>query len=199
MLTLDIGQGYIALMGPETQCGDVGLIKCDAHVCIVALMDGLGHGVEARAAAVMARDYIEAYVHTPIEHLISGMHERLKGSRGVVAALLKINMLTGEMTYSGMGNIAVKHFGMTSTTFVAKDGVIGYLMSTPTARQYTLLPGDIILMHSDGIRVHFQSHFKHRWTKMPAQAIVDEILVSYRTALDDASCIVIKCINSKEK
>ncbi len=191
MRHIEYSQAYYPLLLKKEECGDVGVIEKSDNVYTVALIDGLGHGKLARSAALLARRYIIDHKETPLDNLIKGMHIHLKGSRGVVVGICRVDTTTGKVEYCGMGNIKVKQLGDKSVSYVSKDGVVGYLISTPIVHVYQLIPRDILVLFSDGIQAHFGSDEKQRWRNQSAQSIVNDIMCNYKTSNDDASCIVI--------
>ena len=189
---VDYGQTYKALLNSPDECGDVGLIEFDDECFLAALIDGLGHGVYARQAALLAKEYIHENISAPLNILISGMHEHIKGTRGAVAAIIRIDLESGCLLYSGIGNISAKLLKNEIIKLVPKDGVVGYIMSTPVQKEYKISKGEILILHSDGIKGHFSEDNIRKWKDTPAQQIAEDILRDYSVTGDDASCIVLK-------
>ena len=192
MGSVEFGEAYHALLNDPSECGDVGFIKYFDGYCLAGLIDGLGHGRAARQAALLAKDYVfENHRLSPAE-LIKGIHEYIKATRGAVAAVCLLDMDSGRLVYSGMGNIAVKLIGNDTATFVPKDGVIGYTISTPVEKEFTMAMGDILLFHSDGVKLRLEQDDREEWRKISARQIAQEIVSKYRIASDDASCMILK-------
>lgn len=181
--------------GQEPACGDAGLVVTDESACFVALLDVLGHGPEAAGVAGVARAYLAAHCREPLPELMQGLHEHLKGSRGLVAFLGRFALDTGLFHYVGIGNIAAKVFGPDDpASLVSKDGVIGYMMSTPREKSVRLLPRDIVLLCSDGVREHFDLLDYPSLLLGDAQAISGAVLDQLAKGTDDASCLVLRCL-----
>jgi len=109
-----------ALLGPPTECGDTGVIKVFDNKCFLGLVDALGHGYEASRIASLAREYLEANFRDNLTVIMRGLHEHIGKTRGAVAALCCVNIDTGDLTYTGIGNIMVKVMGPRAFTFVAR-------------------------------------------------------------------------------
>lgn len=176
--------------------GDTGLIRQEAGKCFLGLIDTLGHGQEASAAAERAKDFIETHFRTDLVSLTQDLHRHLAGDRGAVAAFCRIDIATGEMLSVGIGNITVKVFGTAAETLVFKDGIIGYIAPTPSERRIQLFPGDILIMHSDGIHSHFNAVDCSDLLPGSAESIATGILERFGKLNDDASCIALKYLLS---
>jgi negative regulator of sigma-B (phosphoserine phosphatase) len=181
-----------ALTLKEAECGDTGVIKEFDGRCFLALVDGLGHGREAHAVALAAQAYLEQnYCEKPVD-VMQGLHAYLKGTRGAVAAVCRLNTETGELFYVGVGNIVVRVLGPRAFRFVSGDGILGYMMSTVREQSLKLLVGDVLVMHSDGIKEHFESYECPGILTGTAKSIATGLLKQFGRENDDASCIALR-------
>ena len=76
------GVATVALQG-QSESGDLHMVKAVTDGVLIAVVDGLGHGEEAAAAARIAVDALERYAEEPPLALLQQCHVALKGSRGV--------------------------------------------------------------------------------------------------------------------
>jgi len=159
---------------------------------LLALVDVLGHGREAHDVALTAQAYLEDNCRQEPVEIMQGLHSRLKGTRGAVAAICRLDTATGELIYVGMGNIVVRVLGPRAVRFVARDGVVGYMMSTVKKQAVKLLAGDILVMYSDGIKEHFELAGRPDMLSGSAESIANALLEQFWKQNDDASCIVLK-------
>ena len=181
--------------GQEPDCGDAGLIIADEAACFVALLDVLGHGPEAAEVAGVAEAYLAGHSREALPELMQGLHEHLKGSRGLVAFLGRFELATGLLRYVGIGNIAAKVYGPDDpVSLLSKDGVVGYMMSTPREKSVRLLPRDIVVLCSDGVREHFDLYDHPGLLSGDAAAISGAALDQLAKGTDDASCLVLRCL-----
>ncbi|MBP1760574.1 MAG: protein phosphatase 2C-like protein [Firmicutes bacterium] len=194
MNQFDYGMVMRALLLDESECGDLAIVKEDNQRCFLALLDVLGHGKKARKVAISAKDFIEQNYHKDLVEIMNDLHNHLLGTRGAVAALIRVDMGSGEMSYVGIGNIAVSIFRREQIRLVPKDGVIGYIMPRPVKQVIPLCQKDIIIMFSDGLRQHFNISECRDLFSQPAQKIAEELLNRLWKANDDASCIAFKYI-----
>lgn len=192
MAKVNLGICFRALMGLQSECGDISVIKEYDNQYFIALIDVLGHGLEARKVALLAKSFLEHNYEKDIIELMKGLHEHLKGTRGAVAAICRLNVLTGELTYVGIGNITVRILGINSMRFIPKDGVVGYIISTPKKYVTKIHGGDILIMYSDGIKEHFNEFDCDGLLSQDAAEIASGILKKFGKQNDDASCIALK-------
>lgn len=192
MLNVDLGMIFKSFLGIESECGDIGVIQEYDNQCFIALVDVLGHGIEARKIALLAKRYLESNYQKELLEIMNGLHKYLKGTRGAVVAMCHLDILTGELIYVGIGNITVRILGTKPIRLTPKDGVVGYRMTRPQKHSIKIYPGDIILMHSDGIKEHFEVFECGGLLKENAENIAMGILKQFENRNDDASCIVLK-------
>lgn len=192
MASIDFGMCYRAMLGPDFECGDITFVKQYDNQCLFALIDVLGHGSEARKIAISADKYLDENYKNNLIDLMNGLHQYLKGTRGAVVALCHLEILTGEFTYIGIGNITVRIFGAKTIRLTPKGGIVGYKITTPRSINLKLYPEDIILMYSDGIKEHFDIVECAALLKEDAQDIASGILKQFGKKNDDASCIVLR-------
>ncbi|MBA3992117.1 MAG: hypothetical protein C0469_01225 [Cyanobacteria bacterium DS2.3.42] len=161
------------------------------------LVDGLGHGFEACEAATLALKTFKENVQMSATDCLKIIHSALKGSRGAVGAIAKVNYQKAELTYCGLGNIT----GLLTTDYHRKhltslNGTLGY-----EARKFleVTLPWtseSILLMHSDGIAASaYQSLDKVAEGSAPL--IAAWIYLNHGKKIDDATVLVVKGANRK--
>ena len=181
-----------ALTGEPDECGDTGFVKTYDHFCFLALVDVLGHGKPAAQVARLSEDYLAHNYTEPLTEIIKGMHQCLRETRGAVAAACRLDLTTGILQYSGMGNIHLRLFGTTQQTLVTKDGIIGYIMPSPAQAQTRLTDGDILVMTSDGIKEHFDPNAYPELTLGRAKDICGNFITHLAKGTDDVSCIALR-------
>lgn len=181
-----------SITGVSDECGDAGLVIDDGQYSTIALIDGLGHGPGASEIAKLAEEFVQDNSGELPTTILAGLHKHLNGTRGAVAAICRLDRAQGTLNYTGMGNINLKIYGIKSRTLVIREGIIGYIMSTPVERSERLIPGDILVLCSDGIKSHFDPVFYPDLLCGSAQQIANRIMKNLAKDNDDASCIVIK-------
>ena len=89
----------------EIVCGDLHLIKRTRDGVLLAVVDGLGHGDAAMAAAQTAIAVLESHAEEPLTALVNRCHEALTKTRGVVMTVATLRWFEDELTWLGVGNV----------------------------------------------------------------------------------------------
>ena len=149
---VEIG-GFLANYPGERACGD-GLFARDigGRVDLFAV-DGLGHGARAETAAAEAIEGLGALRGEDPARILSELSARLAGSRGSVAALAQIEAAEGKLRLAGIGNIAalLVRPGGQVRRLISREGRIGGAVRMPPVETETMRPGDVLILHSDGL------------------------------------------------
>ncbi|MBF0230772.1 MAG: SpoIIE family protein phosphatase [Desulfamplus sp.] len=192
MAKIDFHIAKRSLTGWEDECGDTGVAVVSDDQCFVALVDVLGHGKEAYDVALIAEKYLLENYHLNLIEIIKGLHEHLKGTRGAVAALCRINLNDGVLLYSGIGNINTRVLSSRNLILMPRDGIIGYMSSSPKERQLKLYSGDTLILTSDGVKEHINFGDYPELLKGSANEIANNMLDLFSKGNDDSSCIVLR-------
>src|SRR5207245_2030712 len=83
---LEWGVATLTLAG-QLESGDLHLVREVGGGVLVAVVDGLGHGEEAAAAARLAVTTLDQFAPEPIASLVQRCHEALRGTRGAVMSV----------------------------------------------------------------------------------------------------------------
>lgn len=182
----------VPLMQDINESGDLAIVKEDKDHYYLGLIDGLGHGEKANYAAKIAIEYLDNNFSTDLDGLIIQLNEELTGTVGIVIALCCINKSTGNLIYTGIGNITVRHIGRNSYKCIPRDGIVGYSMSKPRNSSFNVYPGDLILIYSDGIKEHFDLLDLPGIQNESAENITEKLIQNYSKPNDDVSLITCK-------
>jgi negative regulator of sigma-B (phosphoserine phosphatase) len=89
----------------QDDSGDLEAVRRHARGAVIAVIDGIGHGQEAAAAARRAHDIIaEDPQDSPIA-LVMRCHEALRNTRGVVLSIVSVDLAHGSLRWLGVGNV----------------------------------------------------------------------------------------------
>ena len=180
-----------ALQGDE--CGDSGITLEQKGILLCAVIDGVGHGPNAAIAAVTAKNYIEANSEAPLTEILQGVHEVLKSTQGAVACLCRIELKSGQLTMAGIGNITCRIFrGLDSERLLSREGILGYMVSTPREHTRKLDNAALLLMHADGVREHFELFEYPDLLKGNAASVAARVVDTLGKNNDDASCLAVR-------
>jgi anti-sigma regulatory factor (Ser/Thr protein kinase) len=139
----------------ETVCGDSWDVAEDARGAALLVADGLGHGPLAAEAAREARRLFRAARNgadaaSPAATL-SRIHAGLRHTRGAAVAAAHIEPGSGQVLYSGIGNIAGTLLcAGQSKRMVSHNGTAGQIASRVQDFTYPCA-APVIVMHSDGL------------------------------------------------
>jgi phosphoserine phosphatase RsbX len=187
----------------HAESGDDYVVQPFTHGVLVGVIDGLGHGDRAAVVAKTAVDTLQNYAHEPVSALMKRCHESLRGSRGAVMSLASFNVLKNTMSWLGVGNVdgvllyvsardAVPH-----KSLLLRGGVVGYRLPTLYETMLPVVPGDLLIFVTDGIRSGFvkEQVLGYALTQTfdktkPPQQIADFIMAQYSRQTDDALALV---------
>jgi serine phosphatase RsbU (regulator of sigma subunit) len=157
----------------------------------VAVVDGLGGGVEAARAAEGAATVLRARPATEPLDLIRQAHTALHNTRGAVIGLLTLNIDQRAVTFVGVGNIGVQVYSSQPIKPISKNGILGYRLPQLLKLSYTYNFGDTFVLYSDGVSSRFSldAHINHT---QPPQTLAELILSRYGKTNDDATVVVIR-------
>lgn len=176
----------------EVECGDRSLVVSGSET-LLAVVDGLGHGVEAARAAARAIETIAELADARLEEIVQECHRRLRSTRGVAMTLVAVSPTVGTLTWLGVGNVeallvrAVPHGQPARTLIVASSGVVGHHLPPLRAASLDLAPNDLIVLATDGVSEQFA--VQSPCGGGPAE-IAGDILARHALAGDDALVLV---------
>jgi len=186
------GVATLALEG-QVESGDLHLVQPVKDGVLIAVVDGLGHGEEAAAAARLAVATLERHADEPPFSLLQRCHVALKGSRGVVMSLACFDAPRGTMTWLGVGNVeGVLHHADWSersgrASLITRGGIVGSEVPAVQAAVIPVNAGDTLVLATDGIASGFLSDVSSR---DEPQRLADHILNRYGKGTDDALVLV---------
>lgn len=189
---LSWGAASVPMQG-QTVSGDQRVVKIVPDGCLVAVIDGLGHGYAAAYASEKAVSILEEYSSESPIPLLRRCHQGLRETRGVTISLAKINTSDEIMTWLGVGNVegvlirADRSIQPAHESVITRGGVIGYQLPQLHASVTSISKGDILIFATDGIENDFAEDI--RMNESP-QRIADYICTHYNKKIDDAMVLV---------
>ncbi len=186
--------GVAALTMPgQSDSGDRHIIRLFPTGALVAVVDGLGHGREAAAAATLAVATLETDGPDSVLTLVKRCHESVRKTRGVVMSLASFNEGDATVTWLGVGNVegtlvrADRRARPRSESLLLRGGVIGRQLPPLFASTVPLMGGDTLILYTDGIRPPALDELT---LGNPPQQIAHSILADYAKGTDDALVVV---------
>jgi phosphoserine phosphatase RsbX len=142
----------------ESESGDRHLVKSIGHRVLVAVVDGLGRGPEAAAAARAAIDALERHDDASVPDLFATSHRALVGTRGAVLSLAVVDPQAGSLTWAGVGNVLgiLRQRGQAAVRGLAtRGGIVGAELPRIEPATLALSGDDTLIFATDGVRVGF--------------------------------------------
>lgn len=191
---------YASLTLPgQAECGDMQLVCDSVEGALIAVVDGLGHGEEAAAAAQAAVRSLGRNANESVISILKHCHEDLRHTRGVVLTVASFNSRDETMTWLGVGNVDGQLFHTepgaepTSEAILLRGGVVGYNLPKLAASLISITPGDTVILTTDGVQNGY--HLDLNLNESP-QKIADNILARSAKGTDDALVLVAKYLGS---
>jgi serine phosphatase RsbU (regulator of sigma subunit) len=175
----------------ETVSGDAWHVDHHGSRWRVALVDGLGHGPDAAAAASAAVAYLSAHPDLDAGDALRGCHAAPRGTRGAAIAVAEIDPDAGRLTYAGVGNVEARLWsdgqGRRPVSF---RGIVGVTM--PSVRVFELALGQdwLLLMHTDGVSTRADVESLPELARRDASRLAAEVLERWGRERDDATVVV---------
>jgi len=189
--TLDIDH-CIAEKPLESVNGDQAFLTRSDNSVFFGIVDGAGHGQDANDVAVSACAFLEENSSLELPPLMQDLHAHLKGGRGGVAIIGRIDLNNAQLSCVGVGNIEMRMFGSQTKRFVLTAGVLGYDIRTPKAQILPLQAGDVFVMHSDGISSFFDLGDYPNLPWDNPDKIANTLIEQFGKHNDDATALVIR-------
>jgi len=143
----------------ESVSGDGWLVVESADQALIGAIDGLGHGEAAAVATQLATKVVSENPGAPLDELFALCHHALEGTRGSAMTLVRI----------GLGD--------------------GPLPSPLRVRDTDMLPGDLLLLGTDGLASGFAEGAD---LSMLTGQLVTEILENCAKGNDDALILAVR-------
>jgi negative regulator of sigma-B (phosphoserine phosphatase) len=194
MAWLETGWAARAMPG-ETESGDRQVVVMRGDDALVAVIDGLGHGHPAAQAADAAQRFLESGPRAALPALLEQAHAALRTTCGAVVSAASIERRTGALSWLGVGNVeaivvrAAADARPRHQYMVMRGGVIGKSLPPLRVSGLMLLPGDTLVLATDGVRSGFELQMP---LAGPPQAIADWVLKKHGKDTDDALALVVR-------
>lgn len=161
--------------------------------CLIAVIDGVGHGPHAHTAAQTARHYIENHSEQPLADIFRGVESACQATSGVVMAIAHFNANRSLLTFASIGNIESKIVGSREKkNLLIKRGIIGRQAPAPIVSQYLWTQELGIIMHSDGVSPRWNWQDFPHFPGKPAQFVAEQMFHKLHRVSDDATLIYAK-------
>jgi anti-sigma regulatory factor (Ser/Thr protein kinase) len=173
----------------ETLSGDSWAVSDDGTTFLV--VDGLGHGMFAADAARVAVEVFRKSQSLTPSAILEKMHAVMRSTRGAAVAIAKVDPALQRIHFSGIGNIscALVNEGR-SQSLVSHNGTMGHQMRRVQQFDYAYVPGDLLIMQSDGLSTHSKKGLPSSLLSQPPMVIAPLIFAEQIRGRDDATILV---------
>lgn len=132
-------------------CGDVWHLAIDGLKISALVIDGLGHGEDAEAAARTGEAAFAEQPFAALEPLLADMHQAMQGSRGGAVAVAQFD--GQRLDFAGIGNIGAMLLGTGQSRGLASHpGIVGVQFRKVHAFSYPQANGQLLVLYSDGLQ-----------------------------------------------
>ena len=180
---------------------------------LVAVVDGLGHGIEAAEAAGAIVNCLRNNDAFDLVPLVKLCHRSASSTRGAALGVILVDMRRGRFRFVGVGNVRMYvavpesrpaksrrisdipwpgHSGFHAQGFMTNNGIIGYKMPDDLIEtDYEYVPGDIIGLCSDGIDGESCFRGIPALNASSTEDLAASILSTFALPDDDATVVVL--------
>ena len=175
----------------QGECGDLYIVEPFSDGVLLAVVDGIGHGVAAAQVAKIAIAILKDRPQELPSILIKQCHESLRATRGAVLGLAAFNAVNQTMCWTGVGNVEGKLFStnrhIPPKTLLSSPGTLGHGTVEVRPAEIPIGIGDILILATDGVRNDFYLGLN---LNQSPQEIADSILSRSARRTDDALVLV---------
>jgi negative regulator of sigma-B (phosphoserine phosphatase) len=192
---LEVGLAGMPIEG-ERRSGDLAVFAAYDGGALVAVIDGLGHGISAYDAAQRAAEVLREHPSEPAQSLLERCHKALRHTRGAVMTLAWFDLAAERLEWTGVGNVearllrAADGVGAREASPVVLGGVIGFqLPKAIRTSTMELQTGDAVAFATDGVGADFSAVLD---PAVPVQAQAERMLSEHGKGTDDALAVVVR-------
>jgi anti-sigma regulatory factor (Ser/Thr protein kinase) len=137
----------------DPACGDIWHLAIEGSQISALIIDGLGHGVDAEAAAKAGESAFAAQPFNVPSLAIEDMHRAMMGSRGGAGAMAQYDDKTGRLQFAGIGNIGATLITTDKSRGLASHpGILGAQFRKAQVFDFDDCRGQLLVMYSDGLQ-----------------------------------------------
>lgn len=190
--TVEWGIGARTMRG-EAESGDLHVVAPFANGVLLAVIDGLGHGVEAAKASRVAAEILQLHAREGVTRLTQLCHAELRKTRGAVMSVASVRTAEKTIEWIGVGNVEGVLFRADRSArppreaLLLRGGVVGYQLPSLRAAVLPIALGDTLIFATDGIRAGFSEDLP---LDGKPREIAQDILSRYGKQTDDALVLV---------
>jgi serine/threonine protein phosphatase PrpC len=175
-------------------CGDGYLMVERGPKVVVTVTDGLGSGQKAHRASALAIEGTREHAGAKLVDILTYCHYSVlaAGAVGVMMAIIRLDPEARSFEFTGVGNVRFMAHSQEVIQPITRFGYLGVRLPSLREFRFTCTPGDIFVLHTDGIssRFHLQNHLPD--LRKDPQLLAELALEQYGKDHDDATIVVVK-------
>ena len=137
----------------EPVCGDDWSVTWRQRQGELLVVDGLGHGIGASEAAMLAvRIFGSSRASSP-PLLVEELHQALRATRGAALGVAAVDLENELVKFAGLGNVGASIVTpeRKRTNLVSQNGTAGHVARRVSEFSYPFRTGSILVMFTDGL------------------------------------------------
>jgi hypothetical protein len=179
--------GVVRAYPGEACSGDAFFVDSTPQRVVIALVDALGHGPVAAAAAKLAIDTIRAHVGQSPSSILEACHRSLLRGRGAAISIVALDQ-QGQGTFAGVGNVSARICPESSKMpLLPTAGVIGHQYRSLRETPFRLPLDSVGFLHSDGVSSRADPTVS---PPGPLESTASNLITTWGRSTDDA-CVVL--------
>ena len=188
---LEWGAVCVAKRGEEVS-GDAWAVRDDRGLSTILVVDGLGHGPHAFAAAGEALLTFGQHAAGGPESLLRALDVALQGTRGAAVAVAEIEWAKRELSFAGVGNVAGTLLSphAHSRSLVSHNGTAGQSIDRIQEFSHPWPEAGIVVMHSDGLSNSWELNAYPGLSQKPPSLIAGVLYRDFVRRRDDVVVVV---------
>jgi anti-sigma regulatory factor (Ser/Thr protein kinase) len=174
-------------------CGDGWYLTADTGRMRVCLVDGLGHGPDAaKVADAAAEAFIQSRTTDPAL-VLAQLNTALAGTRGGAAAVACLEGSSGQLSFSGIGNIAGRLLSPVASRGLASlPGIVGVQFRKAQTFDFPDSGAALLVLHSDGLQTRWDlQHYPGLIMRHPS-LIAAVLLRDFDRGRDDSTLVLMR-------
>ncbi|MBL8690417.1 MAG: ATP-binding protein [Rhodospirillaceae bacterium] len=184
--------GLTAPIAPDG-CGDAFAVDAKGAGGGVIMIDGLGHGADAAAAAERAVECFHVRIQVDLKTLFEDLNRALSQTRGAAIAVAEIQPRDRIVRYMGVGNISgLLISGGRVRNMVSHNGIVGHTMRRLQQFEYPIETDVTVILHTDGIGTRWQAASLAERGLVHPSIIAGHLWRSEARGRDDAGIAVVR-------
>jgi hypothetical protein len=182
----------------QMQSGDRYVVKDLPSGVLVAVVDGIGHGVDAALPAELAVRALSGANVSSLISLLRCCQQQLQGTRGAVLSMALFSEADDTMTWLGVGNVEgvlirrEPYGGARQESLLLRGGVVGAQLPSISASVLPVNYGDMLIFATDGIRGGFADNLN---INASTQEIAHHIIEQHWRKFDDGLVLVARYVH----